>query len=385
MDNIEQRPLGKDYRAWMRDHTADELVFAPIADVIRLACEDEPYNNRQGTWPQIIKNWLPFVLDNRQYKQGYALIDAAFRYTNAVKDQKSWSTTIMHLPTSVRRIVFKSAADLLVEAMRTSARGKINLTANMQGLFNEPAWVDPKWLDKWTTPQVMNVMLHTGSLKDVSGALFQLWLKPKAEQQHRFHQWIECVQATESQAPSYGLELLDLLPNAWKNQLYDSSVGKFFFDALTDPQLLHVTQSLNTHLSLKSAPQPIKDVVTQWLLRPHSDQNWLTALVQEAQHETQELSVLGKVFESWLENWNKVSKEARWTQKERQTVLVCAAIQPAIAQDEMIKMLLKKEQFSPGILCIIQSLDATEWTTVSSLLNSTNDALPLPLTVHHFE
>ena len=71
------RPLGKDYRAWLRENTADTVAFAPLAEVIKTACDDMPYNNRQGTWPQILTNWLPFVLDNRQSKQSYALIDAS--------------------------------------------------------------------------------------------------------------------------------------------------------------------------------------------------------------------------------------------------------------------------------------------------------------------
>ena len=359
------RPLGKDYRAWLRENTADTVAFAPLAEVIKTACDDMPYNNRQGTWPQILTNWLPFVLDNRQYKQSYALIDAAFRHTNALEDQKNWSTTLLQFSTSVRRTVFKSVVDLVLEAMRTSARGKTLLAPNIQGLFNDPAWVDPAWFDKWPRPKTMQILQHTGALKDVSGALLQLWLKPKAEQAQRLDQWLTLVNEHRATSPSYADQLLALLPRAWKNQLYEPSVGRALFQALDDNQLMFVTQQLNKHLSAK-APGPImKDVVTQWLQRPDSEQNWLDAMIDTDKEGKQSASVLGACIGQWMDDWGKIVREKKWSPQERQTLLLCASCQPCVANEATLKPLLKREGVADGLVYLLQSLDVKSWAVLS--------------------
>lgn len=366
MDTAEDtRPLGKDYRVWLRENTADTPVFAPLAEVIKVACEDTPYNNRQGTWPQILTRWLPFVLDNRQYKQSYALIDAAFRHTNALEDQKNWSTTLLQFSTSVRRTVFKSVADLVLESMRTSARGRTLLVPNIQGLFNDPAWVDPAWFDKWPRSKTMAILQHTGALKDVTGALLQLWLKPKAEQAERLQQWLGQVNEQRTTSPSYADQLLGLLPRAWKNQMYEPSVGRAFFQALDDSQLMVVTQHLNKHLSAKAASPIMKDLVTQWLHRPDSEQNWLTALVDSDKEGKQSVSVLGACLAQWLEDWTKIVREKKWSPEERQTLLLCAATQPLVAHEDTLKPLLKREGVPDGLLFMLQSLDVKSWSVLS--------------------
>lgn len=365
MDTEDDRPLGKDYRVWLRENTADTIVFAPLPEVIKVACEDTPYNNRQGTWPQILTNWLPFVLDNRQYKQSYALIDAAFRHTNALEDQKNWSTTLLQFSTSVRRTVFKSVVDLVLESMRTSARGKTLLTPNIQGLFNDPAWVDPAWFDKWPRPKTMTILQHTGALKDVSGALLQLWLKPKAEQSERLGQWLAQVNEQRHTSTAYADQMLGLLPRAWKNQMYEPTVGRAFFQALDDAQLMVVTQSLNKNLNARVASPIMKDVVSQWLVRPDSEQDWLTALVETDKENRQVLSTLGSCMSQWLNDWTKIVREKKWSLQERQTLLLCAATQPLIADDETIKPLLKREGVPDGLLYMLQSLDVKSWSVLA--------------------
>lgn len=367
MDSIDPRPLGKDYRVWLRENNSDAVVFAPLVDVIKLACEDAPYNNRQGTWPQILTNWLPFVLDNRQYKQSYALINTAFRHTNALEDQKNWSTTLLQFSTSVRRTVFKNVVDLLTEAMRTSARGKPLLVPNMQGLFNDPAWVDPAWFEKWPTPKAMTILMHTGALKDVAGTLLQLWLKPKSEQAARLQHWIGQVGEQEKTSISYADQLLSLLPCAWKNQMYEPVVGRAFFEALNDVQLMTVTNQLNKNLSIKSGNPIMKDLVSQWMMRPNSDQDWLVALIDTDKEGKQTPSVLGLSLKSWVEDWSKVVREKKWTPEERQTLLLCAASQPLIADEDTVKPLLKREGMPNGLFYLLQSLDVKNWSMLSEL------------------
>ena len=370
------RPLGKDYRVWLRENTADTTVFAPLADVIKLACDDTPYNNRAGTWPQILTNWLPFVLDNRQYKQSYLLIDAAFRHTNASEDQKNWSTTLLQFSTNVRRTVFKTVVDLVLEAMRTSARGRTLLALNIQGLFNDPAWVDPTWFDKWPRTKIMTVLLHTGSLKDVSGALLQLWLKPRAEQKERLQQWLAQVNEQSDASPSYADQLLGLLPRAWKNQIYDPLVGRAFFQALDDRQLMAVTQQLNKHLSVRAAKPIMKDLVGQWLQRIDSDKNWLAALVDTDKDGKETVSVLGSCLTQWLDDWSKVARERKWTPQERQTLLLCAATQPLVVDEDTIKPLLKREGVPDGVLFMLQSLDVQSWSVLSESMRPASDNAP---------
>ena len=379
----DNRPLGKDYRVWLRENTADTIVFAPLADVIKVACEDTPYNNRQGTWPTILTNWLPFLLDNRQYKQSYALIDTAFRHTNALEDQKNWSTTLLQFSTNVRRTVFKSVVDLVLETMRTSARGRPLLTLNIQGLFNDPSWIDPAWFDKWPRTKTMTVLQHTGALKDVTGALLQLWLKPKAEQAERLQQWLIRVnninEDSEDWAASaaYSDQLLGLLPRAWKNQLYEPSVGRAFFQALDDSQLMMVTQHLNKHLSAKAASPIMKDLVTQWLHRSDSDTNWLAALVDIDKGGNESVSVLGSCMGQWLNDWTKIIREKKWSPEERQTLLLCAATQPLVADESTIKPLLKREGVPEGLLFMLQSLDIQSWAVLSENMRPQNENPPV--------
>lgn len=380
----DSRPLGKDYRVWLRENTADAVVFAPLAEVIKVACDDTPYNNRAGTWPQILTNWLPFVLDNRQYKQSYALIDSAFRHTNALEDQKNWSTTLLQFSTNVRRTVFKTVVDLVLEAMRTSARGRTLLIPNMQGLFNDPSWVDPAWFDKWPRAKTMTVLQHTGALKDVTGALLQLWLKPKAEQADRLQQWLGQVNEQRATSPSYADQLLGLLPRAWKNQIYEPSVGRAFFQALDDAQLMVITQQLNKHLSAKAASPIMKDLVSQWLQRPDSEQNWLKALVDTDKEGKESISVLGSCMAQWLDDWTKIVREKKWSPQERQTLLLCAATQPLVADEATIKPLLKREGVPDGVLFMLQSLDVQSWSVLSENMRPQSEnpqALPEDFTL----
>ena len=356
------RPLGKDYRAWLRDNDAQVVAPIPLADMVKVAVEDTPFNNRKGTWPAIISNWLPYFFDNRQYRQGYAILGAALRFTNAGEDQKNWSTTLLNLSTNVRRTVFSKSLDLLVEAMTLDPTSKILLVENMQGMFGDLAWIDTAWFDKWPRSKTLPLLLHTGKLSDVSAALLQQWLKPKGEQQERLAQWLTAVREKE---PETKHKLLELLPHIWKQQLYESNVGKVLMRALNDEELALFSESINKNVLTKAGSLIFKDLVAEWVSRPDTSVNWLEFWETPG---TQLVSQLGLYLQTCFSDWSKIIKEKKLTPEQRQTLALAAVTKPQVIDSDIVKEVLKREGIPDGMPYLIESLDVTTWQEVIAML-----------------
>lgn len=361
------RPLGKDYRVWLREHGPDDTPPAHLNELVKLACNDSPYNNRAGAWPEIITTWLPYFLDNNRYVQGDALLNAALRHTNAGEDQKNWPTTLLGLSTRVRRRVFKQSLDMLTEAMRSSARGKTLLSANMSGVFGDPSWIEPGWFDKWPRAQTLPVLSHTGALKETSGALLQEWLKPKGTQAERLQLWINHMRENSVLTPSFTDNVLQLLPRAWKTRLYEPSVGRALFASLSDDELLLATHHLNKQLSPKVGTAALKDALTEWLHRPQSNRDWLSALTQTNKTGDTVLSTMGTTLNGLLDNWTQVIREKRWTPTERRHALLVAASQPLLADNARLLPLFAREGMSHGMVYLVESLGVKTWPDLTQM------------------
>lgn len=362
------RPLGKDYRVWLREHGPDETPPVHLNEMVKVACNDMPYNNRAGTWPEILTTWLPYFLDKNRYVQGDALLNAAFRHTNAAEDQKNWSTTLLNMSTRVRRRVFKESLDMLTEAMRSSSRGKTLLSANMLGVFGDPSWIESSWFEKWPRAQTLPVLSHTGSLKDISGALLQEWLKPKGTQAERLQLWLGHMREYSKLTPTFTDNVVQLLPRAWKTRVYEQNVGRALFHALHDDEMLLITHSLNKQLNSTQGFAPLKDALGEWLHRANSECDWIPALTIVKNNEML-LSPMGMVLKNHIDNWPRVIREKRWSPEIRRSALLAATSHPLIADTGTLLPLFAREGMSHGMVHLVESLGVKTWPALAKMAN----------------
>jgi len=371
MRDKELRPVGKDIRAWLRENTPEDVAPMPLSDMINIACEDAPYNNRTGTWPLILIKWLPYFLDNEQYKQSYALIETSFRYTNAVQDQKNWASTLLNLAPPIRRTVFKQLQSLLIEAMHTTGSDKSLLCANMKGLFEDPSWFEPQWFDKWIHIKTMEILTHTGTMDKSSACLLHQWFLPKCTMAERLTKWSNAVDNVYTHNPIQAEKLMFHLFKAWDILLYNTHIGSNYLKLLTDDQLLKVANETNITL-LKKNPKKtshheerLRDLIEAWLQRPQSSIDWTHTWRQLNKNE---LTPIGERIFSYLNNWTNCVKDKRLGPAERKLLLLNILVNEKNSNLTVPENILEQEDISPYIRDIISSLGLSGNDSLNSIL-----------------
>lgn len=366
------RPLGKDYRAWLRDHNPGDEPPVAFNELLRVAMEDQPYNNRTGTWPAILINWLPYFLESKLYRQGYALIDTVFRHTKAKEDQRNWSSALEQCSTSVRRTVFRQTQGLLLDALRTSQRGRTDLEANMKHLYGDPTWIDPGWFNQWSPDKTMFVMTHTGSMANVAGAMLQVWLRVKRDRDDRIETWFNFVRKQTIESRRH--ELLGLFVKGWKDNTYDPNVGRAFLSRLEDDELLFVAQESNLLLKYKTHAPVAWDLVREIVRR--SNYSW--PLPSLTKNDEGSPKFLGLALEGMTKDWVKLSKDRRFDKNERLSLLAAMAFSN-IVTSQMLEDICKRERANNNMIEFMDLMGIKDWPSARALfLKNSSTSLDLP-------
>lgn len=337
--------LGKYCRAWLREHQPGEKPedtglgseaqaqgiewSGDLTQLLYVACTDKPYINRQGTWPLIIQKWLGHLHDQSQYPSMYRLIDTALRYSNAKTDQLHWSSQVLSLSLSERRVLFKRTQELLVEAARTHKNKQVSMLAkNMQGLYADMAWVEKSWFKHWNTPQTLQITAASNHMQEVGLEVLVHWCAEKKTRDERIHAWLQHVRELGATTASLKEAILAGVTHyPWAQDLHPHMAPMLntLFTTLDDQELWTVSKACNLRhpasLHQNSSPLLTSLVLKAWCARPNTTLSWTDLL-----HNGQTWTPMGLQMHALLmhHEWPVVFRDA--DDKSRTAFLLAASM-----------------------------------------------------------